>query len=221
MASTKAFKGPAMEGRIAAWYARNTRGDPRHRATAETLTAGLAPGARVLEVAPGPGYLAIEIARRGAFRVNGLDISTSFVSIAQENAKQAGVDVDFKLGNASAMPFQDESFDLVVCQAAFKNFTDPLGALNETWRVLGPGGRAVIHDLRKETTLDEVRHEVQQMGLSWLSTRWTRLTFRFFLLKNAYTEPALQDLVARSSFRSGEILRNGIGFELRLSKPAG
>ena len=218
--SKKAFRGPAMEGRIAAWYARNTRGDPRHSAAAGSLTAGLAPGARVLEVAPGPGYLAIEIARRGSFRVSGLDISTSFVRIAQENATQAGVDVDFKQGNASAMPFEDESFDLVVCQAAFKNFTDPLGALGEAWRVLIPGGRAVIHDLRKETTVDEVNAEVERMSLSWLNTLWTRLTFRFFLLKNAYSEPALRDLVGSSRFGSGEILRDGIGFELRLSKLA-
>src|SRR5207245_8128394 len=44
------------------------------------------------------------------------------------------VTIDFQHGNASRMPYADESFDLVVCQAAFKNFTDPLGALDETYR---------------------------------------------------------------------------------------
>src|SRR5262249_20321604 len=74
--AAKAYKGPAMEGRIADWYARNTKGAPRFCTSADALTKTLTPGARILEVAPGPGYLAIELARRG-FRVTGLDISES------------------------------------------------------------------------------------------------------------------------------------------------
>src|SRR5262245_22722561 len=123
-----------MEGLIARWYARNTRGDARFDRWAQELTAGLPPGARILEVAPGPGYLALAMARRGDFRVSGLDISESFVRLARENARAAGVAVDFQHGNASALPHPDASFDLVVCQAAFKNFTDPLGALDEVYR---------------------------------------------------------------------------------------
>src|SRR5262245_36043755 len=97
-----------MEGVIARWYAKNTRGDMRaFAALAERVTANLAPGARVLEVAPGPGYLAIEIAKRGPFRVSGLDISQSFVRIARENARAAGVAIDFQHGNASEIPFPD------------------------------------------------------------------------------------------------------------------
>src|SRR5512138_3223659 len=102
--STKAYRGLPMEGFIASWYARNTGRDPRRfQRTAAALAPRLRPGAAVLEVAPGPGYLAIELARAG-FQVTGLDISRSFVRIAAENAARAGVAVDFRLGNASAMP---------------------------------------------------------------------------------------------------------------------
>ena len=53
----KPYKGMAMEGPIASWYARNTKGDMRgYRACADAVTRGLLPGARILEVAPGPGY---------------------------------------------------------------------------------------------------------------------------------------------------------------------
>jgi ubiquinone/menaquinone biosynthesis C-methylase UbiE len=97
-------------------------------------------------VAPGPGYLAIEIAKRGDSRVTGLDISETFVRIAQTNARAENVDVDFQHGNASAIPFSDASFDFIVCRAAFKNFTDPVGALDEMFRVLAPGGSRL--DLR-------------------------------------------------------------------------
>ncbi len=219
MGIAKPYKGPNMEGFIASWYARNTKDADRHGATAATLLATLPTGARVLEVAPGPGYLAIALAKRADVRVTGLDISHSFVRIARENAEREGVEVDFRQGNASQMPFDDASFDFVTCHAAFKNFTDPVGALDEMHRVLAPGGRASIVDLRKEASLEDVDAEVAKMKLSPLSAMWTRWTFRAFLLKNAYTEEAMLALVEKSRFRTGELVRDGIGFDVRLRKP--
>ena len=217
----KAYKGMAMEGVIATWYARNTKGDVRHfRQCADTVVASLPPAARVLEVAPGPGYLAIEIAKRGGSRVTGLDISETFVRIAEDNARAEGVDVDFRHGNASAMPFADDSFDFIVCRAAFKNFTDPLGALDEMFRVLAPGGCASILDLRKEASMDEIEAEVAGMHLSPVNAWLTKFIFRTTLLKNAYAQDALEHLVAQSRFGRGEVHRDGIGFDLRLVKPA-
>jgi len=62
----KGYKGIGMEDRIAAWYARNTARDiSDFSALAHRVTATLPAGSRILEVAPGPGSLAIEIARRG------------------------------------------------------------------------------------------------------------------------------------------------------------
>src|SRR5579871_1412421 len=150
MAGRKLKLLPEMEGRTARWYAK-LRGTERQRrawrAQASELTQGLPSGARVLEIAPGPGYLAVEIARLGRFAVTGLDISRSFVEIARENAREAGVAVDFRQGDAVAMPFDAGAFDFIVCQAAFKNFAEPLRALDEMHRVLRAGGTAVIHDL--------------------------------------------------------------------------
>src|SRR6266508_6774358 len=104
----KPYKGVAMEGVIATWYANNTKGDIRgHRTTAQAVADQLTAGSSVLEVAPGPGYLAIEIAKLGPYRVTGLDVSHSFVRIAKEKARQAGVTIDFQLGDAAHMPFPD------------------------------------------------------------------------------------------------------------------
>lgn len=214
----KPYRGPAMEGVIADWYARITRRDRGYLALADAVAARLPPGARVLEVAPGPGYLAVELARRG-LRVSAVDISASFVQLTSDNAHRAGVTIDVRYGNASELPFRDGVFDYLVCRAAFKNFADPLGALDEAHRVLAPGGAASIIDLRKDATLAEVDREVDAMQLSWLSALWTRLTFRWFLLKKAYTAAEIEDLVARSRFGRGELVREGIGFDLRLRKP--
>src|ERR1700722_19856862 len=139
----KGYRGVGMEGPIAAWYAKNTAKDlSRFTTVARAVATRVPPGGRVLEIAPGPGFCAIAIAKSGRYSVTGLDISESFVRIARENAGAAGVAVDFRHGNASAMPFPDASFDFIVCSAAFKNFSDPVGALNEIYRVLAPGGHA-------------------------------------------------------------------------------
>jgi ubiquinone/menaquinone biosynthesis C-methylase UbiE len=160
-AAQKAYRGMAMEGVIATWYTKNTGRDLRRFTDmAQTVASRTPAGARILEVAPGPGYLSIELAKRG-YRVTALDISQSFVRITQENAAAAGVPLDVRLGNASAMPLPDASFDFIVCSAAFKNLSDPISALNQMHRALTLGGQASIFDLRKDARPDEIDEEVR------------------------------------------------------------
>jgi ubiquinone/menaquinone biosynthesis C-methylase UbiE len=207
-----------MEGPIASWYAKNTGRDlSRFTTIARRIAERVRPGAEILEVAPGPGYLAIELARRG-YRVTALDVSTSFVKIARDNAAAAGVSVDVRHGNASAMPLRDASFDAVVCVAAFKNFADPLGAINEMHRVLRPGGEAWIFDLRKDATRPEIDAEVGRMQLSMWNALMTRWTFELLLLKRAYSRPQLERMTAQSRFGSADVAEDGIGVEVHLKK---
>ena len=82
MARSRAYKGLPMEGMIATWYAKNTGRDLRRfKETACAVLDRVPPGGHVLEVAPGPGYLAIEIAKSGR-QLTALDISWSFVRMA-------------------------------------------------------------------------------------------------------------------------------------------
>jgi ubiquinone/menaquinone biosynthesis C-methylase UbiE len=213
------IKVPKMEGAMARWYARQ-RGSQRqladYRQQANELTAGLPEGARVLEVAPGPGYFAIELARRG-FEVSGLDISHSFVAIASQAAHAAGVTVDFRQGDAAQLPFPSNSFDLIVCQAAFKNFAHPVTSLNEMHRVLRPGGRAVIQDMSHDATRADIRNEVKRMQITGFNGFFTRQALNGLRLRAATREHFLK-LVADSAFRVGEVHTDGILMEVRLAK---
>src|SRR6266550_1967686 len=165
----KGYKGPAMEGLIATWYAQNTRSRiGEQRELARRIAERVPLGGRVLEVAPGPGYLSIELAKLGRCEVTGLDISETFVKIERQNAAKAGVKVDFNHGNAADMPFDDNSFDFATCVAAFKNFTQPVQALNEFHRVLKVGGTALIVDLRRDASIEDIDQEVKKMKLDWL-----------------------------------------------------
>ncbi|ORW94773.1 hypothetical protein AWB92_10680 [Mycobacterium sp. IEC1808] len=208
-----------MEGVIARWYAKSTRKDiERFRALAARLREVVPQGGDVLEVAPGPGYLAIELAKDGTRRVTGLDISRTMVDLARNNAAAAGVEADFRRGDASAMPFADNNFDLVACTAAFKNFTQPHEALTEMHRVLRPGGTALVVDLHKDVPMSEIRNYFRTMGLG-LVDRWVTIaTFRFMLLKRAYTRAQVDQLLADIPFREKEIRAEGVGLELWLRK---
>src|SRR5262245_24900483 len=110
----KGHKGLGMEGFIANWYARNMgRNLDAYYRDARRVAARVPDGGRALDLAAGPGYLAIELARFGRCNVEGLDISDTFVRIATDRARQAGVDVPFRRGSASEMPFENDRFDLV------------------------------------------------------------------------------------------------------------
>jgi len=212
-------KVPGMEGVVARWYARMRGTAPQlaaYRTQAAQLTAGLRAGADVLEVAPGPGHLAIEMARRG-FRVTGLDLSRSFVQIASTSARQAGVSVDFRHGDASNLPFADESFDLIVCQAAFKNFAQPVGALDEMCRVLRTAGTAIIQDMRHEATQADIDQEVRRMQLGWLNGVMTRFTLRVLRLR-AFSQVQFERLAVQSAFGRCAVRSAGMSVEVRLTK---
>jgi SAM-dependent methyltransferase len=219
MRTGKAYKGIPMEGMLATWYARNTaKAGEEFRACARRVASQLAPGAAVLEAAPGPGYLAVELAKLGSYRVTGIDISETFVRLAREHAAQAGVDVVFRQGDAAALPFPDATFDFAVCRAAFKNFSDPVGALAEMHRVLRPGGCALIIDLRNDVSDEAIDMAVDGMHLDRVNAFLTRATLKHMLRKRAYSRVDFQQMAAATPFLRADIQDDGIGFDVWLRK---
>ncbi len=94
------------------------------------------PGTRLLEVACGTGHLACVAAERGAAAV-GMDFVPGMVA----EARRRHPGVEFREGDAEALPFADASFDAVVCSFGLHHFGRPQNALAEAYRVLVPGGR--------------------------------------------------------------------------------
>lgn len=219
MLATKPYKGISMEGVLATWYARNTaKLAADFKATAARIAAALPSGATVLEVAPGPGYLAVELARLGRFRIIGLDISHSFVRMAADHAAREGVDVTFRHGDAAALPFADGTFDFVVCRAAFKNFSNPEAALHEMHRVLRSHGRALIIDMRSDASDEAIDATVDAMHLGCVDAFLTRATFKHMLRKRAYSRDDFQRMAAATPFGHADIEAVPIGFDVWLRK---
>ncbi len=215
----KAYKGLAMEGIIATWYTKTTSKDlKRHKQIAAELAPKIPTGGHVLEIAPGPGFFCIELAKLGDYRITGLDISKSFVEIARKNAAEAGLKIDFRQGNASKMLFEDETFDFTFCQAAFKNFTEPVKAIAEMYRVLRPKGVAVIVDLRRDASPEDIEREIKGMGLGRLDESFVRWTFKQMLLKSAYSIEEMEAMISQTPFGKGRIDVSGVGFQVWLEK---
>src|ERR1700677_1368911 len=157
VSTTSPYKGLGMERAVARWYSALTKKSIEDFKELARRTAEQIPSqSTVLEVAPGPGYFVIELAKLGDYQITGLDISETFVEIARANAAQADVRVDFRRGNASNMPLGNEAFDFILCRAAFKNFSEPTRALAEMHRVLKPGGHALIIDLRRDASKESI-----------------------------------------------------------------
>lgn len=208
-----------IEGLMAKWYAANT-GEmmQEYIDLARKIAARLPEGSRVLEVAPGPGYFCIELARRGSYSITGMDLSRTFVKMAAEKAAQAGVRVQFVQGSASSMPFPKDSFDFLLCRAAFKNFADPVGALKEMCRVLRPGGTALLIDLRRDAQPRDVSRAVDQMNLTAVNRLVTKAVFRTMLIPSAYSRAEFEQMLSQTAFSHIDIAGEGIGFEITMTK---
>lgn len=105
--------------------------------------------AKVLDIACGTGDMAIELAKRGC-TVTGVDISEEMLAIAKRKAASANFQlstVNFQLGNAEALPFDDGEFDAVTCAFGIRNFVHLEKGLEEMARVMKSGGQLVILEL--------------------------------------------------------------------------
>jgi ArsR family transcriptional regulator len=107
-------------------------------------------------VACGAGALVVAVAPR-VERAVGVDLSEGMLRIARSRVLAAAdarrlANVEFVQGPSDALPFDDASFTALVCTTALHHFPDPQRSIDETARVLAPGGRLVIGDACRDTT---------------------------------------------------------------------
>jgi len=119
----------------------------QRRLTIEALD--LQPGEDVLDIGAGPGFLACEMAAvvGESGSVQGIDPSASMLAIAAERERAPGsAPIEFREGDALAMPFDDGAFDAAVSTQVYEYVADMPAALAEARRVLRPGGRLLVLD---------------------------------------------------------------------------
>ncbi|MBK5502397.1 class I SAM-dependent methyltransferase [Peribacillus sp. TH14] len=219
MKNMRKNKDVGIYGLTAKWYDKNSRKSrmAEMQRYALEVASHVSKNANILEVAPGPGYLSIELAKEG-FNVTGVEISPDFVEIEKNNAKEANVSVNFKEGNASNLPCEDNFFDYIVCSAAFKNFKDPVKALCEMHRVLKQGGTSLIIDMNYEATSEDIDIEVRISGMKGFDKYFVKFAFKTFLKKGAYTKEDFETFLRGTPFKNYKIKKEGISLYVYLYK---
>lgn len=205
-----------IEGAQATMYDEMTR---QHRmgemkGQANEVVRHIKGGDSVLEIAPGAGYLSIELARLGKYKITGMDISKDLVEIASKNAKEAGVDIDFRQGNVSNMPFHENEFNFIVCVLAFKNFKEPLRALEEMHKVLKQGGTALIMDLDRKASMKVTKTVAENMGMKGIMAYIAGAIQK----QGAYTRQEFESFISQTESKESAIKDSDIGFSIYLNK---
>jgi len=167
------------------------------------LEAGISAG-DCLEIGPGPGYLGLEWLRKTTgTRLTGLDLSSDMLAVAKENARQYRVQdrVNYVEGRAQRMPFSGGRFDAVFSNGSLHEWTEPEAVFNEIDRVLKPGGRFYISDLRRDMNpvmrwFLELNIKPKERRIGFLSS-----------VAASYTHDEAAKLLARTDLSNAQVLR--------------
>ena len=128
-----------------------------HRIWKDAMMDWLAPraGQRLLDVAGGTGDISFRFLRRaGSGHATVCDLTEPMLVAGRKRAEaeKMGESLDWVVGDAMALPFEDASFDVYTISFGIRNVTRPQEALNEAFRVLKPGGRLMVLEFSKIPT---------------------------------------------------------------------
>lgn len=177
-------------------------------------------GGRVLDIGTGSGLLAIELARvKGCqFDITAIDISENMIKQAQNNARQysVGSRIKFMVATAAALPFADESFDLVMSYASLHHWFDPVAVFNEIGRVVKQNGTFIIRDNKR------VYQNLLGRTFIWLLSRLMNKRHRENWPKAilaSYTIPEVKQILERSRLKNYHVHSDFVYIDLSVESP--
>jgi len=169
----------------------------------------------VLDIGTGSGLLAIELGKVKDchFDIIAVDISPNMIRKAMENARRAGVEdkIRFLVSNAAALPFPDNSFDLVISYASLHHWFEPVATFNEVDRVVKETGDVIIRDNKR------VYQNPFWKPAIWLISRFMNKRHRENWPKAilaSYTIPEVNELLRRSRLRDYRVSSDFVSIDL-------
>ncbi len=184
--------------------------DHNHLDTVRLIHSGINNGL-ALEIGPGPGYLGLEWLRRTTgTTLKAVEISQGMILLAEKNADEYQLRnrLTYILGDAQNLPFENESFDAVFSSGSLHEWAEPKQIFNEIYRVLKPGGRYYISDLRRD--LNPV---IKAIIIK--STDPKEIVPGFITSLNAaYTKKELKKLLLTSKLKDADVRKNIVTLEV-------
>jgi ubiquinone/menaquinone biosynthesis C-methylase UbiE len=178
--------------------------------TQDLLKLGINSGC-ALEIGPGPGYLGLEwLKHTQGTMLKGLEISPEMIAVAERNAKSYVLsDRSMYIhSNGNKMPFDDGIFDGVFTNGSLHEWANPREMFNEIWRVLRPGGRVFISDLRRDMP-------APVQWFMWMVTSPKEIRPGLISsINSAYTIGELKELMRGTKLENCAVSGNALGLVL-------
>lgn len=172
----------------------------------DTMLASGIKGGDVLELGPGPGYVGLELAKKLKPRsLTGCEISPAMRRFAEKNAAEYGIDAAYVAGNVMQMPFEDSSFDSVISNGSMHEWENPIAVFSEVYRVLRPGGRYCITDLRRDA------HPLKKLMVYYSTKPKAMRAGLVTSLNAAYTRFEIGELLRQSPLRGATVANEFFG----------
>jgi ubiquinone/menaquinone biosynthesis C-methylase UbiE len=165
---------------------------------------------RVLDIGTGTGSVPLKMAaRRPDLSIVGIDLSDEMIRVARSGVREAGLHrrVKIRKANARRSPFPAGSFDLVMSNSLLHHLPDPVPTFNEIARVLAPGGRVFVRDLRRPGP-SRVRAHIRRHGRFYqgemhrLFADSVRASFKVSEIKELVAESHLKGCRVRPQFET-------------------
>lgn len=125
---------------------------------------------KVLDVGCGPGWIAVNYAKNGAL-VSSVDLTPAAVELARKHLELYNLQAEVRVADAEKLPFNDSVFDLVCCDGVIHHTPDMPGACRELFRVLKPGGQALVSFYYKSWYLNKFFFPLTRLLMVFLRVR--------------------------------------------------
>jgi len=180
-------------------------------ATDDIIQSGIT-GGLALELGSGPGYLGLEwLKRTGGSSLRAVEISRNMIDIAQKNAREYGLasKVEYTLGRVEEIPFASGMFDAVFSNGSLHEWSEPERSFHEIYRVLKPGGRWYVSDLKRN--MNPVVAWFMKISVRPVEMRPGLQTS----IDAAYTRSELEEILAGTPLKSAQVSENAFGLTIR------
>jgi ubiquinone/menaquinone biosynthesis C-methylase UbiE len=141
----------------------------------------------VLEVATGTGLLSFEICRQVKY-IDAIDTSPEMIRIAKvKQAEKNFINIDFRIGNISDLPFREKTFDVVLASNVLHLLSDPNRALFEINRVLKPNGKAILPTFcHGENIISRTISFLMSLSGIKIRNKWSMESFKYFVESSGF-----------------------------------